>query len=469
MRKSTVFEKVMICIMVGILLWFIPLSPSLPKEGQEVFAVFIAVIVSFFLRPFHMGPMVLLGLVVLMITNTIEIDQALSGYGNSTVWLVVAAFIISGAVVETGFGNRIALYLISKLGKNILGIAYGVCGSELILGPIVPSNTARGGGILAPLVRSLSESLNSYPDKSPNRAGSYLNLVGANANFITAGMFLTGMAANPLLSEAATEILDINFDWVTWAVGAIVPGLVGLAFLPLYVYKIAKPDLRDTREVQRQVILKYQSIGKWKPSGIKMGAIFVLLIGLWTTSAWHGLGTTLVAWIGVCTLFLTNTYSWDKMIRNFGAWDALIWLGGLLTMANTLKDYGFVIWFSQTVSDLLPEFNSMFLLMILALIYFFSMYFFSQLTAHIAAFIGVFFTIALNHSAPPLIIAILFAGFSTLCGCLTPYSSGPAIIYFGQRYVTMSNWFRVGFLIAVYHIIIWFTVGMAWWKLLGWW
>lgn len=462
-------QKFIICVLIGGLLWFVPLSPTLPKEGQEVFAVFIAVIVSFLLRPFQMGPMVLVGLVVLMVTKTIDTSQALTGYGNSTVWLVVAAFLISGAVVETGFGNRIALYLISKLGKNILGIAYGVCGSELILGPIVPSNTARGGGIHAPLVRSLSELLNSYPKRSPRRAGSYLSLVGANANFITAGMFLTGMAANPLLSEAAKEILHVNLDWVTWAKGAIVPGLVGLLFLPLYIYKLDKPELKDTREVQKQVILQYQSIGRWKSSEIKMGLIFVLLIGLWSTSAWHGLGTTLVAWIGVCALFLTNTYDWNKMVRNFGAWDALIWLGGLLTMASILKDYGFVLWFSQSVSGILPDINFILLLLILALIYFFSMYFFSQLTAHIAAFIGVFFTIALSHSIPPMLTAILFAGFSTLCGCLTPYSSGPAIIYFGQGYVTMSQWFKVGFMMALYHIVIWFTFGMVWWKVLGWW
>ena len=34
------------------------------------------------------------------------------------------------------------------------GLGYALCCAELILGPVVPSNTARGGGILAPIVDS---------------------------------------------------------------------------------------------------------------------------------------------------------------------------------------------------------------------------------------------------------------------------------------------------------------------------
>ena len=87
--------------------------------------------------------------------------------------------------------------------KNILtvtGLGYAICASELILGPLVPSNTARGGGIIAPIVDSISRSLGSEPQKDPEIAGEYLHLVGAHANLITAAMFLTGMAANPIIS-----------------------------------------------------------------------------------------------------------------------------------------------------------------------------------------------------------------------------------------------------------------------------
>ena len=63
----------------------------------------------------------------------------------------------------------------------------------------------------------------------------------------------------------------------------------------------------------------------------------------------------------------------------------------------------------------------------------------------------------------------LFAYFSNLCGCLTNYSSGPVIIYFGFGYTSASQWLSRGAIVSVYHLTVWLGIGFAWWKLLGWW
>ena len=235
------YTKLLACVVITIILWIATEFSAAPPQGWHVFSVFIAVIVSFILRPFPMGTMVVLGLVVLNATQTITIKEALSGYGDDTVWLVVAAFLIAGSVVHTGFGRRLALVLVQALGSSTLGLGYSLCASELLLGPVVPSNTARGGGILAPIMDSLSRALESTPYEQPERAGKFLALVGSHANLIAASMFLTGMAANPLVSKAAKDVFNIDFDWSTWALGAIVPGLIDLLLLPLLIYKLSTP------------------------------------------------------------------------------------------------------------------------------------------------------------------------------------------------------------------------------------
>ena len=231
-------------------LWFMPIPADLPVRGWHVFAVFIAVITSFILRPYPIGAMVIFGLVALTATGIITIQEAMSGYGDPMVWLIVAAFLLAGGIIRTGLGRRLALLLVSRLAKSPLGLGYSICGAELLLGPVVPSNTARGGGILAPIVRSLAEALDSYPNRHPERAGTYLALVGSHANLITAAMFLTGMAANPMVAQAAQAVFGVTFDWGTWALGSVVPGLVGLALLPVFVFLLAKPTLTDTRAAQ---------------------------------------------------------------------------------------------------------------------------------------------------------------------------------------------------------------------------
>jgi len=467
--SNEVYLKLGICVLIGVILWFLPIPESVPRQGWRILSVFIPVIISFIIRPFPIGAMVLFGLVTLTITGTITMDEALTGYGNKTVWLVVAAFLIAGSVIKTGFGRRIALILVSRFGKSIIGLGYAIVGSELILGPIVPSNTARGGGILAPITRSLSETLESFPDDHPEKAGSYLTLVGAHANLITAAMFLTGMAANPLLAEAASDIFNIDFSWGMWALGSIAPGILGLALLPIFIKYLSRPTLTDTRAAQKKAKEDLKEMGNWTTHEKIMAFVFIGMLILWSTKYFHGMGATMVAWIGLSILVLTRTQLWNDIVSNSSAWDTLIWLGGLLTMANMLKDYGLVNWFAETMQIWVSDIGGVTVVIVLALIYFYSMYAFSMLTAHISALVAAFFVVAFGVGAPGLLTVALLAYFSNLCACTTNYSTGPVIIYFGLGYVDSPKWFKTGFLVSLFHIAIWLTVGMAWWKLLGWW
>lgn len=468
------------CVLLLLILWWVVPAPreidpseidriELDPKGWKIFAVFFTVIVGFILRPYPNGPMVLFGLVALMATKTLTVSEALAGYADSTVWLVVSAFLIAGGVVHTGFGRRLALTLVSWLGKSIIGLGYSLCGAELLLGPFVPSNTARGGGILAPIMRSLAEALDSRPEKEPKRAGEYLTLVGAHANLIAAAMFLTGMAANPLVKKAASDVFAIDFGWGAWALGAIIPGLVGLSLLPIVIYFLAKPTLKDTHAAQETAQDELRRMGPWSSGEKVMCAVFIILLGMWTTKSLHGMSTTLVAWIGVSLLLLTRTESWEDIAGNDKAWDTLIWLGGLLTMANSLKSYGFIDWFASNMKFLVEDLSGIAIIISLALIYFYSMYFFSMLTAHIAAMVAAFFAVASGVGAPAMLTVAILAYFSNLCGCVTNYSTGPLIIYFGLGYVPQPKWFGVGFLVSLFHLAIWLSVGMMWWKFLGWW
>ena len=461
--------KLGICALICAAIWIIPTPEGLSDQAWQLFAVFVSVIISFILRPFPMGVMVMLGLVFLSASQTITIKEALVGYGDTTVWLVVSAFLIAGAVSRTGLGTRIALVLVSMMGKSSVGLAYSLCGSELILGPVVPSNTARGGGILAPIMQSLATAMGSTPDKEPKKIGEYLTLVGAHANLITAAMFLTGMAANPLVAKAAQDVLNVDFDWATWALGAIVPGLTGLALLPWFIKWLAPPQIKDTTAAYEKSKTDLAAMGGWSRGEKIMGWVFVLLIVLWSTKALHGLHTTLVAWVGVCVLLLTNTEKWSDMVENSKAWDTLIWLGGLLTMANMLKAYGFIAWFADNIGGMIQGIDGMTVAIVLALVYFYSMYMFSMLTAHIAAMVAAFFALSLGAGAPVMVSVALLAYFSNLCACTTYYSTGPVVIYFGLGYVESKKWFATGFLVSLFHMAIWLGLGSLWWKIIGWW
>jgi DASS family divalent anion:Na+ symporter len=179
--------------------------------------------------------------------------------------------------------------------------------------------------------------------------------------------------------------------------------------------------------------------------------------------------TGLVAWIGVLVLLISGVDEWKDVTQNSKAWDCLVWLGGLLAMANALKDEGVVDWFAASMKTQVAGMSGIAVVLVLAVIYFYSMYGFSMLTAHISAMVAAFFGVALAAGAPPLVTVALLAYFSCLCACTTNYSTGPVIIYFGLGYVPVGKWFGIGFLISLYHLVIWLGLGLVWWKLLGWW
>ena len=147
----------------------------------------------------------------------------------------------------------------------------------------------------------------------------------------------------------------------------------------------------------------------------------VALLLLWVSKPIHGLSNTLVAWIGICVLLLTRTQTWDDIIDNRGAWDTFIWLGGLLSMANLLKDFGVVGWVADEAGSIVTGLPPLNVVIVLALIYYYSMYAFSMLTAHITAMVGAFLLVSKAASAAPELMVALLAYFSCLCASTTNY------------------------------------------------
>jgi DASS family divalent anion:Na+ symporter len=79
-----------------------------------------------------------------------------------------------------------------------------------------------------------------------------------------------------------------------------------------------------------------------------------------------------------------------------------------------------------------------------------------------------FLMVMLAAGAPPVLAVLALAYVSNLQAALTHYGTTPAPIYFGAGYVTQREWWSIGFVISVVTLTIWGTLGLLWWKALGW-
>lgn len=457
-----------IVLVPALLLYFFPV-PGLNAGQRHLLAIFVATIVSLVAQPVPMGVSVLVAMTTLVLTNTLPGTKVLSGFSNATVWLIFTAFLFARAITATGFGLRIAYLFVRRFGHSALTLGYSVAASDLALAPFIPSDTARGGGVIYPIARSLAQVFGSEPGPTAGRIGAFLMLVGFHTTYATSAMFLTGMAANPLIAELAHKIAHVDLTWGQWALAAAVPGLLSLTIVPYLIYRLCPPEIRDTQAAQRHARDELHRMGPLTSREWRLLAILLGVMAGWVTSPWHGLHNAFVALAGVSAILLSRVLAWDDLLHETKAWDAFIWFAGLLMMADALLDSGVIKIVSSAVFSHLTGWPWPVAAVLLTCTYLYVHYGFASMTAHVTALYPGFLAAGLVAGAPPLLMALLLAYFSNLDAAMTHYGTGSAPVYFGAGYVSQTTWWRLGFLISLVNLFIWLGVGSIWWKLLGIW
>lgn len=459
----------LITIAVLAITWFIPAPAGLKVQAWHLFAIFLATVVGFILQPVANGTIALMSLMLAVLTKTLTLAQVLSSFGNTTVWLVVSAFLFAKGFIKTGLGRRIAYLIMRSFGDSTLKLAYSLAISDVIIGPATPSNTARAGGVFFPIVESLCAAFDSHPGPSAKKIGAYLMSAVFHIDIVVSAMFLTSMAANPLASELARKTLGVNITWGTWFIAAVVPGILGLLVVPWLLLKLCPPELTKTPEAKRMAAEELSKMGPMSGAEKVMLTVFLAALVLWATASFTKLDATTVALVGVCVMVAADVLTWKDVITESKAWDTLVWMGAVVGLAGFLNTTGFIKWFAALVAQGLVGTTWVVALVAAFLIYLYSHYGFASMTAHVTAMYAALIAVAAAAGAPAFLTAFAVAIAANLCGCLTHFGTGPAPIYFGAGYVDQGTWWRNGFLLSLVHTVIWLGVGGAWWKVLGLW
>lgn len=453
-------------VLLGLIFWFIPEPTGVNPEGWNLFAVFVATMTAVILKPLPMGVIAILSLTFSVATKVLSFADAFSGFSNEVVWLVVFAFFVARGFILTGLGARLAYKIMSILGKNSIGLGYGLVATDLILAPAIPSVTARVGGIVYPMVKSLSEIFTG--SSHDPRMGGFLSITAFQGSAITSAMFLTAMAGNPLIVELAKG-QGVRITWAGWALAAIVPGIISLCIIPYILFKLIKPTIRKTPHAKEMAVERLKKMGPMSQKEWIMLGTFFLLIFLWIIGPFIQMKATVAAMIGLAILLLSGILKWKDALEETGAWDTFIWFATLVTLSSFLNKYGLTTWFSNWVVGNISGFPWIFGFLIVALIYFYTHYFFASSVAQIGAMFAPLLIVSIALGTPPELAVLTLAFFSNLYTGLTHYGSGPAPILFGTGYVSVGTWWKYGFIASCINISVWLIIGGAWWKFLGLW
>ena len=471
------FAPVAVATVVAVL----PAPEALPQHSWYFFAIFAGVIVGLMFEPLPGGAVGLIGVTLATLlapwvlygptelakpgfnpTNA-ALNWALSGFSNSTVWLIFGAFMFALGYEKTGLGRRVALVLVKAMGHKTLALGYAVAIADTILAPFTPSNTARSGGTIYPIIRNLPPLYDSQPNHpSMRRVGSYLMWVAIAATSVTSSLFLTGLAPNLLAVELVEKTVKIELQWADWFVAAAPAGILLLVFVPLLAYWFHPPHVKQGTEVPEWAAKELTKLGSISSREIMLAVLVVIALVLWIFGGDYVNATT-AALLVISLMLLTKVVTWDDITKNFTAWNTLAWFATLVALADGLTRVGFIKWFAEAVASHMTGFTPMSAILMLMVINFFSHYMFASITAHVTAMLPVLLAVGstiadmnVGHLAQLLCLQL------GIMGIITPYGTGPSPVYYGSGYLPSADYWRLGAIFGIIFFVVFTAISLPW-------
>jgi DASS family divalent anion:Na+ symporter len=431
---------------VAVAIWFAPIPAGLTLPAWHLFAVFMGAIASVLVGAFPLLTSTMLAVAAVVLTGTLSPAQAFAGFANASVLLVVIAFLVAQAIVKSGLGRRISLFMVSRFGHSPLGIAYSIVLTDALIAPAFPSNTARAG-VLYPVVLSVAQGSGSRPDDPQGRQlGGYLMFCAMASLAVSSALWMTATSANPIGIQIAKQFgIDIGFG--QWLLTASVPALTALLAIPLILSRLFPPGIRDTSDA---------------PAAARTALAFVLMVSGWMFADALKLNVTSIAFAGFGLLLMANVLTLEDIAKKGDTLATFLWLAVLFALSGQLNELGFMGYVGQRLASHLEGLSWPVTYLTLVGLYVAIHYLFVSQSAHVLALLGVFLEVGIRGGvSPPLMaFALLFA--SSYFSVITPQAGSQNVMFVASGYLTQPELYRLGLIMTLCFLGIFLLIGTPW-------
>ena len=187
------------------------------------------------------------------------------------------------------------------------------------------------------MTKALCVACGSEPDKgTEKKMGSYVMTTVFQTSTITSGMFITAMAANPLSVNLAAATIGQTITWGQWALAASLPGLICLIAVPLILYILYPPEVKDSPEAPVKAREELEKLGPMSGDEKIMAAALIVTVGLWIFGSSIGVGAVAAALVGFSTLLISGVIPSQACLAEGPACDTPPSLAALLAMSPYL-------------------------------------------------------------------------------------------------------------------------------------
>jgi anion transporter len=469
---------------IWLVLYLVPVPAGLVANQWHYFAVFAAVIAGLILESMPVGAVGLIGLTFAGVMGYVEPDPnkslrwMLSGFSEGTVWLIVGAFVFSIGYRKSGLGKRLALLLVRALGRSTLGLGYAVALSDLVLAPATPSNTARSGGTIYPIVSNIPRIYGSEPGPTAGRIGTYVMWTAFAATAVTSSLFLTALAPNAAALSIAKQIAGVDVGWSQWFIGFAPLGVPLILLVPLLSYLVCRPEVKASPEIVVWSANEIRQMGplsrhEWVMAGLVVLAMFLWITGSNPNIRLPGLGSnfinpTMVVFVVISLMLVTGVIEFGDIVAEKAAWEVFFYFTSLLTLSSGLNEIGFIKWVAAGVAGPLATLSPTLAMVLLVALFFWIHYFFSSITSHAAAVLPVVLAVGSSIPRMPMATLTLLCVYSLgLMGVISPYATGPAPMYFGSGFIGKGDFWKFGLIFGLIYFAGLLLIVRPWLGMIG--
>jgi DASS family divalent anion:Na+ symporter len=442
-------------------IWFSPVPAGLTVPAWHLFAIFLAAIVSVLDGAFPLLTSTTLAAAAVVLTGTISAAKAFSGFANTSVLLVVVAFLVAQAVVKSGLGQRISLFMVSLFGRSSLGLAYSIVLTDAAIAPAFPSNTARGG-VLYPIVLSVAQGSGSRPDDPEGRRlGGYLMFCTMASLAVSSALWMTATSANPIAIQVAKSYgFEVGFG--KWLIAASMPALTAILAIPWLIARLFPPGVGQTPEAPAAARKSLAELGPLSRDEWITGVAFVFMVASWIFADRLQVNVTSIAFAGLGLLLMTNVLTASDIATQGDTLATFLWLAVLFALSGQLNELGFMGYVGQRLASYMGGLSWPLTYVALILLYVAIHYMFVSQSSQVLALLGVFLDVGIRGGVPVALMAFSLFFASSYFSVITPQGGSQNVIFVGSGYLTQRELYRLGAITTVFFLAVFLVIGTAW-------
>ena len=435
-----------------------PVPAGLTAEGKSAFAVFAACVTLWVTNALPIGVTGLLAVALLSLSGGLPPGEAYAAFGNSSVFFILAVFILAAGIIHSGLSKRMALAFLRRFQRGPYTLAAGMMVTAAFLTVWMPAQAT--AAMLFPITLEIAGAARLRAGSSPYGRVLFLSLawgamIGSNASML-------GSARAPL----ALGLLESGFGttitfaaWLAASAPVVLAGLLLGAVVLRFGFPREPVELGAARTVIADGVAALGRIGPRQTS--------VAVIMACTLIAWIFFGGAVdraaVALLAAAAMFATGILRWQDL-EGYVQWGIVLMYGGAIAVGVAIHSTGAADWlvggFVREVQ--VPPYVAVAGLAILGVLL-------SEVMSNAAA-VAVILPLAFTLAAPlgltPTAI-VLTTCIGTGLAFTLPISSAPNTIAYASGYVRMRDMLLVGSVMTAAQLAILLLVAWLYWPRLG--